>query len=75
MDLSILPPRIPASKVCEIAGYSKSVLSRRISSGRMPRPVDRAKENLFLTSAVLERLGLVGEIHARDSFDKVPDVY
>lgn len=41
----------------------------------MPRPVDRAKENLFLTSAVLERLGLVGEIHARDSFDKVPDVY
>ena len=57
--LNLLPPRIPASLVCKLAGgYSRSTLRNRIKSGLMPKPVDRAKENLFQTDAVLEKLGL-----------------
>lgn len=55
-----LPPRIPASLVCKYAGYGKGTLSKRIKRGLMPPPVDRAKENMFLTSVVLEKLGITG---------------
>ncbi len=58
MNLETLPPRIPASMVCKLAGYTKSTLRNRIKSGIMPKPIDRAKENLFHTEAVLEKLGL-----------------
>lgn len=71
MTLSNLPPRIPASKVCELAGYGKGTLNGRIKRGLMPPPVDRGKENLFLTSEVLERLGLAGQAAASSNpFEK-----
>lgn len=62
MTLTDLPPRIPASKVCELAGYSKGTLHGRIKRGLMPPPIDRGRENLFRTADVLERLGLSGAV-------------
>lgn len=73
MNLETLPPRIPASTVCKLAGYSKGTLIKRIARGLMPRPVDRGKENLFLTSQVLERLGLNGKSEAVNPFQKALD--
>lgn len=55
-----LPPRIPTSTVLELAGYSESVLRTRIKDGKMPHPIDRAKENIFLRDDVLKHLGLAG---------------
>jgi hypothetical protein len=70
-----LPPRIPASTVCKLAGYGKSTLTDRIKSGRMPSPIDRGKENLFLTSEVLDRLGISGAPVSENPFEKALDVY
>lgn len=61
MNVETLPPRIPASVVCKLAGYSKSTLLKRIRGGRMPQPVDRGREMLFNKSEVVEALGLTGE--------------
>ena len=68
--LENLPPRIPASKVCELAGYGRSTLRARIIEGKMPRPVDRGKEALFPTKEVLERLGLFGQESAENPFEQ-----
>lgn len=62
MNIHELPPRIPASVVCKLAGYGKGTLAARIRRGTMPSHIDRGKENLFLTSEVLKRLGLAEEI-------------
>ena len=61
-DLSALPPRIPASVVCRLAGYSKGTLAKKISIGQMPQPIDKIRKRLFLTSAVLQSLGIEGNV-------------
>lgn len=73
MNLNDLPPRIPTSKVCQLAGYSRSLLEVRIKEGKMPRHVDRAKENLFLTEEVLKHLGLKGSIQTENPFEAALD--
>ncbi len=70
MNLESLPPRIPTSKVCELAGYGPGTLRTRIKDGEMPHPVDRAKESLFLTSEILPRLGLGAEPKIENPFEK-----
>jgi predicted DNA-binding transcriptional regulator AlpA len=75
MNLETLPPRIPVSVVCRLAGYSKSTLIKRIACGRMPAPIDRGKENLFLTTEVLEKLGIGGKSESVNPFEKALDDY
>lgn len=75
MNLETLPPRIPASTVCRLAGYTKSTLINRIACGKMPKPVDRGKENLFSTKDVLEKLGLGGKSESVNPFKKALDAY
>lgn len=70
MNLETLPPRIPASMVCKLAGYGKGTLQGRIKRGLMPAPIDRGKENLFLTEQVLEKLGIGAKIEAVNPFIK-----
>jgi len=53
--------RYTASEVCRLAGYSKVTLRRRISAGRLPKPVDRGREMLFDRQAVDRALGLAPE--------------
>ena len=71
--LTSLPPRIPASLVCKLAGYGKAALNRRIKDGLMPAPIDRGRENLFLTSEVLKRLGLAEAAPPVNPFEKALD--
>jgi hypothetical protein len=59
MDLA--SPRITASEVCRLAGYSRVTLARRVKSGVMPAPVDRGKERLFDRLAVYKALGISTE--------------
>lgn len=74
MNPENLPPRIPTSTVLLLAGYSKSALWQRIKEGRMPRPIDRAKENIFLRDEVLKHLGLTaGAGPARNPFEAALD--
>lgn len=73
MNLESLPPRIPASTVCRLAGYSKGTLIKRIACGRMPSPIDRGKENLFLTTEVLQSLGIGGKSETVNPFEKALD--
>lgn len=67
MNIENLPPRIPASIVCKLAGYSKATLMKRIRDEAMPKPVDRGREKLFKTSEVLAKLGLTDAKTARES--------
>lgn len=73
MNIETLPPRIPASTVCLLAGYSKSTLINRIAHGLMPKPIDRGKENLFLTAEVLEKLGIGAKSESINPLEKALD--
>lgn len=73
MNPETLPPRIPSSIVCRLAGYSKSTLIKRIACGRMPSPIDRGKESLFLTAEVLKRLGINGKSESVNPWEKALD--
>ena len=50
--------RIPTSIVCALAGYTGLTLARRRKAGLMPNPVDKGREALYETRAVLNALGL-----------------
>jgi predicted DNA-binding transcriptional regulator AlpA len=65
MNIETLPPRIPASTVCKLAGYSKATLMKRIKREVMPKPVDRGREKLFKTAEVLAALGLTDSAPAK----------
>lgn len=54
-----LPPRIDSQLVCQIAGFSRQALSKRIIAGTMPRPIDRVGAYIFLRDEVLTALGLL----------------
>lgn len=54
-----LPPRIATDTVCDLAGYCAGTLSLRIKGGIMPKPIDKAKQNIFDRDAVLRALGLM----------------
>ena len=69
-SIDTLPPRIPLKVVCRLAGYSKSTLIRRISEGKMPQPIDRAKQMLFLTTDVLNHLGLSANVDCGNPWEK-----
>lgn len=58
-----LPPcaRLTLSEVCQLAGYSRTTLEKRIKAGRMPAPVDRGRERLFDRQAVYKALGILVE--------------
>lgn len=58
IEISSLPLRIPASMVCQLAGYGRNTLYNRIKQQRMPAHVDQGKELLFDTQAVLSALGI-----------------
>lgn len=73
LNIETLPPRIPASTVCKLAGYSRSVLWRRIKEGRMPKAVDEGREKLFLRDDVLRHLGLSGVDQTRNPFEAALD--
>ena len=73
MNLETLPHRIPASVVCKLAGYGKNTLRSRITKGQMPRPIDRAKENIFHRDEVLKKLGLAKESVSSNPFEQALD--
>ncbi len=75
MKIESLPPRIPASTVCKLAGYSKTTLRSRIRQGRMAQPIDRAREQIFITSDVLRHLGLSDQVDqsTMNPFEKALD--
>lgn len=52
-------PRMTTTEVCELAGYGPVTLMRRVRAGRMPEPVDRAREHIFDRDQVMKALGLV----------------
>ena len=52
------PARYTTSEVCAMAGYGPTTLWRRIQQGRMPKPVDRGRENLFQAREVKQALGI-----------------
>lgn len=58
-DPTILPPRMLASEVCEVARISKATLYRRIADGSLDlKPVDRGREKIFSRADVIRALGL-----------------
>jgi Bacterial dnaA protein helix-turn-helix len=61
VEASQLPPRITTDHVCDLAGYSPGTLASRIKEGRMPKPVDKARQHIFERDAVLKALGLARE--------------
>jgi hypothetical protein len=73
MTLNDLPPRIPTSTVLKLSGYSRTLLWSRIRQGRMPKPIDRAKEDLYLRDEVLKHLGLSGVDQTRNPFEAALD--
>jgi hypothetical protein len=65
-------PRITASEVCRLAGYSRVTLARRVKSGVMPAPVDRGRERLFDRLAVYKALGISTETEQHDPEETNP---
>lgn len=53
-----MPARYTTTQVCAMAGYGPTTLWRRVRQGRMPKPVDRGRENLFAAHEVKQALGL-----------------
>src|SRR5262245_58488259 len=53
-----LPLRLTTDEVCDLARFGEVTLWRRIRDGKMPRPVDRARQHLFDRDAVLRALGM-----------------
>lgn len=51
-----LPERIMTDEVCALAGYGRATLRARILEGRMPGPIDRAGQKVFLRDEVLKAL-------------------
>ena len=48
--------RLTTQEVLALARVSKATLWRRIAQGRLPAPVDRGRQALFVRAAVLEAL-------------------
>ncbi|MBU1325730.1 MAG: hypothetical protein KJ676_10845 [Alphaproteobacteria bacterium] len=51
--------RMTTGEVLALARISRATLWRRISCGRLPRPVDQARQALFLKADVLQALAAV----------------
>jgi predicted DNA-binding transcriptional regulator AlpA len=51
-----LPWRMTTREVCRLGRMSPATLWRRIKAGRMPAPVDHARQALFDRDAVLQSL-------------------
>lgn len=47
-----VPSRLTTAEVMSLARISRATLWRRISAGRLPQPVDRAREALFSEAEV-----------------------
>lgn len=77
----IEPARIPASEVARLAGYSLVTLGRRVAAGKMPKPVDKARERLFDRRAVYKALGIPiepaqhAEPENENPWDRAADAY
>ena len=52
--------RLTTYEVLALSRISRASLWRRVASGRLPKPIDRGRQALFLKSAVLEALGADG---------------
>lgn len=50
------PARLTTAEVMALARVSRATLWRRIRDGRLPQPVDRARQALFCKAAVFEAL-------------------
>ena len=48
--------RLTTSEVCRIARFSRATLWRRVASGRLPKPIDHAREALFCAKAIKSAL-------------------
>lgn len=51
-----LPHRMTTREVCAFARISPATMWRRVKTGRLPRPVDQAREALFKREQVLDAL-------------------
>lgn len=51
-----VPSRLTTSEVMALARVSRATLWRRIAAGRLPPPIDRARQSLFCKAAVGEAL-------------------
>jgi hypothetical protein len=54
-------PRMFASEVALIAKVSRVTVQRRINDGKLPKPVDRGKEDIFDRRAIYQALGIALE--------------
>ncbi|MCV0416515.1 MAG: helix-turn-helix domain-containing protein [Brevundimonas sp.] len=53
---SIDVERMTTDEVTALARISRATLWRRVAAGRLPKPVDQARQSLFLKSAVVKAL-------------------
>lgn len=51
-------PRITTSEVCAIARLSPVTIQRRIAAGKLPKAIDRGREQIFDRRAIYEALGI-----------------
>jgi hypothetical protein len=58
LNIKNLPARMFTEEVCALAGYSRATLRTRIAEGRMPAPIDKAGQLIFIRDDVLRALGL-----------------
>jgi len=53
-----LVERVTTSEVMALARISRATLWRRVASGRLPQPVDHARQALFLKADVIQALSI-----------------
>lgn len=54
-DLAVVQ-RLTTAEVMALARISRATLWRRVASGRLPMPIDRARQSLFARAAVITAL-------------------
>ena len=50
------PARLTTGEVCQIARFSRATLWRRVAAGRLPEPIDHARQALFCAKDVMSAL-------------------
>ena len=57
-DPGLPPTRMTTAEVCARARISRASLWRRVADGRLPAPIDHARQALFCSAAVERSLSL-----------------
>lgn len=63
--------RLTTDEVCALARISRATLWRRVAQGRLPRPIDHARQALFSARDVSEALDCPEPVTEAPSIDAV----